>query len=186
MEPVMRANLVAGIVHLLLRSLDDAVLSRLAEGPVKASIYDAGERIPRFGVPRATRQNKPTNKPRHAITSTVYISLSETYDQIAGIVGAGIGIVGLAKAIQQSNNYARRYEMIGDAYGSKGVDMPNETIDWIFNIGQSRKMPTNGAVAIELAAQKTIPEYKPHALATRTLRQYVAKGDKLRRISRRK
>lgn len=184
MEPVVRANLLYGIGHLLLRSLDDAVLSRFAEAPVKASVYDEGERIPRFGVPRATRQNRAINKPRHPMTSTVYIALSETYDQIAGVVSAGPGIVGLARAIQESNTYTRRHTMIRDAYIDQSVDVPDETIDWIFKPGQTRKTPTNGAVALELAAQKVISGYNPCALSTRTLQQYVARGDKLRGITR--
>jgi hypothetical protein len=185
MEPMLRINLIGGITVLLQRSLDDAVLARLAAGPIKASVYDEGERIPRFGVPRATRQTKPPRKPRHPLTAAVYIAISETYDQIARIVGDGTGIVGLAKGIQASNTDARRHTIIRDAYGDAGVDVPNETIDWIFKTGQSRRMPTNGAIALELAAQKTISGYKPNALAIRTLRLYVAKGDKLRGIARR-
>lgn len=124
MEPVMRSNLIAGIAHLLLRSLDDAVLSQLAEAPVKASVYDEGERIPRIGVPRATRQNKPPRKPRHPLTAAVYIAISETYDQIARIVGGGTGLVGLAKAIQASNTDARRHTMIRDATAMRVLTCP--------------------------------------------------------------
>lgn len=186
MEPALRISLVGGMIVLLQRSLDDAVLARMAAGPIKASVYDEGERIPRFGVPRATRQTKPPKKPRHPVTSTVYLALSETYDAIAKAVGDGDGIIGLARAIQRSNTSQSRHTMIREAYSVSGIDVPNETIDWIFKTGESRKMPSNGAVALELAAQKTIPGYKPNALATRTLRHYVAKGDELRGISRRK
>jgi hypothetical protein len=96
----------------------------------------------------------------------VYIALSKSYDQILDVIGAGTGIVGLAKAVCSSNLYARRHNMIGDAYKDQGINVPNETIDWIFDAAQSKKMPTNGAIAVELAAQKTIPGYKPCALAT--------------------
>src|SRR5437868_3356476 len=66
MEPLVRMNVIAGMTHLLLRALDDAVISPLLQEPIKATVYDEGERIPRIGVPRATRQNKKKNKSIHS------------------------------------------------------------------------------------------------------------------------
>jgi hypothetical protein len=177
-------NVIGGVIHLLLRSLDDAVISPLLQEPVKATVYDEGERIPRIGILRATRQNKKKNKPKHPITTPILIELSKSYGQIFAEVGAGNGIVGLAKVIRNSNLYSSRYALIGDAYKAQGVNVPKETIDWIFDSAESKKMPTNAAIASELAAQQAIPGYTSCGFSTNTLKTYVRRGDKLRGINR--
>jgi hypothetical protein len=184
MEPLVRMNVISGVIHLLLRSLDDAVISPLLQEPIKATIYDEGERIPRIGVLRATRQNKKNNKPRHPITSGVLMALSKSYSQIYEVVGDRDGIVGLAKIIRNSKLYSSRHTIIGDAYKAQGIEVPKETIDWIFDSAESKKMPTNAAVALELAAQQAIPDYTPRGYVTNTLKTYLRKGDKLRDINR--
>jgi hypothetical protein len=130
MEPHMRVNLLTGLMTLLLRSIVSAVDVPILQSPLKAPSYDELERIPMIGVPRATRKTKPPKRARYPLKVAGFIALSETYDQVAGVIGTGIGIVGLAKAIQESNNYARRYKVIRDAYSDQGVDVPDETMDF--------------------------------------------------------
>jgi hypothetical protein len=184
MEPSFRLALTVGIDALLLRSLDDAVLAALPHTPVKASEYDERERIPRIGVKRATRENKANHKAKFKqLKSNSYKALSENYDRIYSVVGGGTGITGHAKSYLDSATYASRYKII-DVYRDYSVNIPKETLDWIFDSAQSKKMPTNAAIALELAAQKVIPDYTPCGFATNTLKAYLRKGDKLRGINR--
>lgn len=184
MEPIFRLNMMLGVKLLLLRSLDDAVLAAIPHTPVRAAEYDKHERIPRFGVSRATRQIKKSTVPKY--NSTTYIKFGEQYDRILNVVDAGKGIIGLARAVYDSNLYRSRYQTIGDAYRGEGVEVPKEVIDWILEGISSQRMPTNAAVALELAAREAIQGYSPRSLSTNTLKQYLRRSDKLRGIQRKK